>query len=58
MPQLLGAILIGGVVWLAWRALRREMTRVEKELDRQDSATDATRLEQDSDGVYRPKNGD
>lgn len=60
MPQLVAIVLIGGVLWVAWRALRREMARVGDELDERDrvkSDQKVEHLERDADGVYRPKKG-
>jgi hypothetical protein len=57
MPQFIAVALIGGVVWYAWRALKREMGRIGREMAEQEqkSATkDATVLEKGEDGVYRP----
>jgi hypothetical protein len=59
MPQLVAVALIGGVVWYAWRVLRREMARIGREMAEQDSkkaAKDVTILEKGEDGVYRPTN--
>ena len=57
MPQLIALALVGGLGWYAWRALKREMTRVGEELKRDDVKADAspTVLEPGEDGVYRPK---
>jgi hypothetical protein len=58
MPQLLAIVLVGAVIWYAWRALKREMTRVDTEVRGQENnktIRDVTPLEQDKDGVYRPK---
>jgi hypothetical protein len=59
MPQLVAIALIGGVVWYAWRVLRREMARIGREVAEQESkkaSKDATILEKGEDGVYRPVN--
>jgi hypothetical protein len=59
MPQLVAVALIGGVIWYAWRVLRREMARIGREVAEQESkqaAKDATVLEKGEDGVYRPTN--
>lgn len=61
MPQLIAIALVGGVVWVAWRALQREMARVGDELadrERTKSAEKVEHLERDADGVYRPRKGD
>lgn len=58
MPQILAIVLVGAVIWYAWRTLKREMKRVDNELRSQESKKtmrDVTPLEQDKDGVYRPK---
>jgi hypothetical protein len=56
MPQVLVLALIGGAVWLAWRALKRQMLQVGEELRRRENATrEVTPLEQGEDGVYRPR---
>lgn len=59
MPQLVAVALIGGVIWYAWRVLRREMARIGREVAEQENkkaAKDATVLEKGEDGVYRPTN--
>ncbi len=59
MPQLVAVALIGGVVWYAWRVLRREMARIGREVAEQENkkaAKDVTILEKGEDGVYRPTN--
>lgn len=58
MPQLIAIGLIAAVVWFAWRALKREMARVDSAVRDQESKADVkevTPLEKDEDGVYRPK---
>jgi hypothetical protein len=58
MPQVLAIVLVGAVIWYAWRALKREMNRVDSEVRGQESKKtirDVTPLEKDKDGVYRPK---
>jgi len=55
MPQLIAIGLIGGVVWYGYRALKREMERINKETRAQEKkAKSQTVLKQDKDGVYRP----
>ena len=57
MPQILAIVLVGAVIWYAWRALKREMKRVDSEVRSQENKKtmrDVTPLEQDKDGVYRP----
>lgn len=55
MPQLIAIGLIGGVVWYGYRALKREMERINKETRAAESkAKSKTVLKQDKDGVYRP----
>ncbi|MCB1449715.1 MAG: hypothetical protein KDJ67_06285 [Nitratireductor sp.] len=66
--QLIALGLIGVLVWYAWRALQREMTRINNavrkaekpETDKPQASTpgrkgDVTILEPGEDGVYRPK---
>ncbi|MGI9400067.1 MAG: hypothetical protein ACR2O0_02345 [Rhizobiaceae bacterium] len=58
MPQLLAIGLIAAVIWIAWRALKREMARVDaavREQEVKSEAKEVTSLEKDEDGVYRPK---
>lgn len=55
MPQLIALGLIGGVVWYGYRALKREMERINKETRAAEKkAKSQTVLKQDKDGVYRP----
>ena len=57
MPQLIAIGLIGGVVWYGYRALKREMERINKETRAAEKkAKSQTVLKQDKDGVYRPHN--
>ncbi|MCG6858984.1 MAG: hypothetical protein LJE67_13060 [Salaquimonas sp.] len=60
MPQLIALALVGGLGWYAWRALKREMTRVGDELrhDEVKANDQPTVLERGEDGVYRPKKND
>jgi len=54
MPQLLifGAVVVGG--WYAWKALKREMARVDREVEAVRKQPTQT-LERDPDtGRYRP----
>ncbi len=62
MPQLIAVALIGGLVWYAWRAFKREMARIaavietqEKKKRKPGEAANVTVLEKGKDGVYRPK---
>lgn len=56
MPQVLALALVGGVAWLAWRALKAQMARIGEELrDRENAGRQVTPLERGEDGVYRPK---
>jgi hypothetical protein len=58
MPQLVAIALVGGLVWYAWRALKREMARIGNEVAEQETkkaAREATVLEKGPDGVYRPR---
>jgi hypothetical protein len=55
MPQLLliGAALAGG--WYAWKTLKREMARIDRQIDAVRKAPEQT-LEHDPEtGRYRPK---
>jgi hypothetical protein len=55
MPQLIiiGAVLVGG--WLAWKGLKREMARVDREVEAVRKRPTTT-LEQDPrTGKYKPK---
>lgn len=55
MPQLIALGLIGGVVWYGYKALKREMERINKETRAaEEKAKSKTVLKQDKDGVYRP----
>ena len=55
MPQLIAIGLIGGVVWYGYKALKREMERINKETRAAEKKTKSqTVLKQDKDGVYRP----
>ena len=55
MPQLIAIGLLGGVVWYGYRALKREMERINKETRAAEQKAKAqTVLKQDEDGVYRP----
>jgi Mg2+/citrate symporter len=57
--QLLALTLVGLVVFIAWRALKKEMKRVGDELERQETRRAKHTipvLQKDKDGVYRPKN--
>lgn len=59
MPQLIliGLVAVGG--YFIWKAVKREMTRVGRELDetrKEQASKTATTLEQDPEtGRYRPK---
>lgn len=55
MPQLIviGAIIIGG--WIAWKALRREMSRVDRELDSVRKRPTDTLVQDPKTGKYRLK---
>lgn len=55
MPQLIGLALIGGLVWYGYRALKREMERINRETRKAEKNDKSkTVLRQDKDGVYRP----
>ena len=55
MPQLIliGAVLVGG--WLAWKAVKREMARVGRELDRTRDRPTATLTQDPKTGKYKVK---
>ncbi|WP_075995735.1 hypothetical protein [Salaquimonas pukyongi] len=61
MPQLIAVGLVGGLIWYAWRALKRQMASVGEELRNQEQAHGSRTprtvesLEKGEDGVYRPK---
>ncbi|MEZ5841304.1 MAG: hypothetical protein R3D02_13050 [Hyphomicrobiales bacterium] len=59
MPQLLLIALVGAGLWLGWKALKKEMVRVDRELhDREPASGQTVELEKDPEtGVYKPKNG-
>ena len=59
MPQLIAIGLIGGVVWYGYKALKREMARINEETRKAEKkAKSKTILKQDKDGVYRPVDED
>ena len=59
MPQLIALGLIGGVIWIGYRAFKREMARVNAEVrEAEKKAEEKTVLKQDEDGVYRPVDRD
>ena len=55
MPQLIiiGAVLVGG--WLAWKALKREMARVDRELQAVRERPTETLIEDPKTGKYKVK---
>lgn len=57
MPQIVLLLLVGAGLWLGWKALKKEMTRVDRELhDREPGPAQTVELEKDpKTGVYRPK---
>jgi hypothetical protein len=57
MPHIIviGAVIVGG--WLAWKALRREMARVDRELETVRKRPTETLVEDPKTGKYRLKNG-
>lgn len=62
MPQLVAVALVGGLVWYAWRAFKRELARVSAQVPKKPKAAknvqkgvDVTVLEEGPDGVYRQK---
>jgi type IV secretory pathway TrbD component len=61
MPQLLAIAILGVAVWFVGKAVRREMSRVGEQLrrdERKKAERQVTALEQDEDGVYRPRGDD
>jgi hypothetical protein len=57
MPQLIALALVGGVIFVAIRALRSQMKSVGEELERRErmrAEKDIRPLRQDPDGIYRP----
>jgi hypothetical protein len=58
MPRLIiiGAVLIGG--WIAWRAVKREMARVRRELTRARGQPAETLAQDPKTGKYKVKAGD
>ena len=56
MPQLIliGAIIIGG--WFIWKAVKREMARVTREVDRARGRPTETLTRDPSTGKYKVKN--
>ncbi len=54
MPQLLGIALIGGVVWLAYRAISKQMAKVGEELREAERNAKPVPLKRDDDGIFRP----
>lgn len=61
MAQLIAFGLIGGLVWYAYRAFKKQMAIVQSELNKNDNAKGPKptkvidELELGEDGVYRPK---
>ena len=55
MPQLLiiGAALVGG--WYAWKVLKREMARVDREVEAVRSRPSETLKRDETTGRYTPK---
>ncbi|MBO6814384.1 MAG: hypothetical protein JJ891_05965 [Rhizobiaceae bacterium] len=59
MPQLIALGLIGGVVWFGWRALKKEMARINAETrSAEKEKQTVTSLRQGKDGVYRVEKDD
>ena len=61
MPQLLGTIAVGALAWTAYRWLRKEMQRVQKDLKdaddvlkRRDARSIPTLKQDPETGVYKP----
>lgn len=55
MPQLIiiGVALVGG--WYAWRTLKREMARVDREVEAVRKRPSETLVEDPKTGKYRPR---
>jgi len=59
MPQLIAAVLVGGVIWYGYRAFKREMARVGRETRKAERSKNPTKsLQKGKDGVYRPGEAD
>lgn len=59
MPQLVALGLIGGVVWFGWRALKREVARINAETRAAEKKRRTiTPLKEGEDGVYRVEKDD
>jgi len=58
MPQLIiaAALVAGG--WFAWKALKREMARVGREVDQARGRPTETLTEDPKTGRYRPRKND
>ena len=55
MPQLIALALVGGVVWIGYRALKRELAKIQREAQKhKPKAPPKTILQEGEDGVYRP----
>ena len=56
MPQLITIALVGGVAWLGYKAIRREMTRVGETVRKSEVKKQSpVKLKQGDDGVFRPR---
>ena len=57
MPQIVLVALIGAGLWIGWKALKKEMNRVDARLRETKTAEKApVKLEKDPEtGVYRPR---
>ena len=56
MPQLIAIALVGGIAWLGYKVIRREMTRVGGKVRTAEAKKQPpVKLKQDDDGVFRPK---
>ena len=54
MPQLIALGLFGGIVWFGWRALKKEVERINAETRKAEKSRQTIKpLKQDEDGVYR-----
>ena len=54
MPQLIALGLVGGIVWFGWRALKKEVARINAETRAAErKKKNITPLKEGEDGVYR-----
>ncbi|MCC2112795.1 MAG: hypothetical protein KDJ16_12240 [Hyphomicrobiales bacterium] len=60
MPQIVLVALIGAGLWIGWKALKKEMARVDTRLrETKTTEKDPVKLEKDPEtGIYRPQDRD